>query len=397
MKNIITYSLRETSYSSDSFYNDLTAFTENILFEASKSLERHSNNYYEYVKTSQHETIRSKDEYLLELIMIGIFWNNYIHKASKTRRLPKIFLKQLYSLRRKSETLKPIIDYFRGYLAYELLIKQKDNTVQTYNLDACINLLEWLGATGEFNEEVIRLNKWIDFFKDKNKDEIEDILKLTILFSVYFYETGKQYFGKYTHNVTRFLNDSVKKYIHREDYFFISRTENEYFLNMFGAEIMNRQLKKEFDKSSKKAILLPTCMRKQPKNGCQAKSDGKELVCRQCNIDCNIGKVAKALELQNITPYLIPHSSDFSKFLIKWKDNRETGLIGVACVLNLLTGGYEMKRLNIASQCIFLDYCGCQKHWDKNGIPTDLNICKLKQIVTNTAKSNEVIISKIDR
>ena len=84
---------------------------------------------------------------------------------------------------------------------------------------------------------------------------------------------------------------------------------------------------------------------------------------------------------QGITAYLIPHSSDFSRFLVKWKDNRDTSLIGVACVLNLIAGGYEMKRLNIPSQCVFLDYCGCKKHWDKDGIATSLNVNQVKRII----------------
>ncbi|HEY1406364.1 MAG TPA: DUF116 domain-containing protein, partial [Spirochaetota bacterium] len=81
------------------------------------------------------------------------------------------------------------------------------------------------------------------------------------------------------------------------------------------------------------------------------------------------------------TIYLIPHSSDFSRFLIKWKNNQETGLVGVACVLNLLTGGYEMKRLGIVSQCVFLDFSGCRKHWDREGFPTELNINRLITIL----------------
>jgi hypothetical protein len=122
-------------------------------------------------------------------------------------------------------------------------------------------------------------------------------------------------------------------------------------------------------------------MRKEPATGCKAKSDGKELVCTACSAECNIGKVSSEMKEQGITSYLIPHSSEFSKFLAKWKDCPDTSLVGVACVLNLITGGYEMKRLGISSQCVFLDYCGCKKHWDKDGIATTLNVNQLKNIV----------------
>jgi hypothetical protein len=77
--------------------------------------------------------------------------------------------------------------------------------------------------------------------------------------------------------------------------------------------------------------------------------------------------------------YVIPHSSDFTKWLERWKDTREVGVVGVACVLNLFTGGYEMKDLNIPSQCVLLDYCGCQNHWHHEGIPTDIDQKQLLQ------------------
>jgi len=56
-----------------------------------------------------------------------------------------------------------------------------------------------------------------------------------------------------------------------------------------------------------------------------------------------------------------------------------TKKIGVTCILNLVAGGYEMKRLNISAQCIFLGYCACKKHCDKDGTPTFL---KIEQLVT---------------
>lgn len=76
---------------------------------------------------------------------------------------------------------------------------------------------------------------------------------------------------------------------------------------------------------------------------------------------------------KGIRTVLIRHSSSFSKWLEPWSKQRKTGLIGVACVLNLLTGGFEMKRLGIPSQCVFLDHSGCRKHW-KSKCPSQLNI-----------------------
>jgi len=84
-------------------------------------------------------------------------------------------------------------------------------------------------------------------------------------------------------------------------------------------------------------------------------------------------KTAREMKNSGIETVLIRHSSDFSRWLKPWANQNSTGLIGTACVLNLLDGGYEMKNLNIPSQCVFLDYCGCNKHWDKAGLATQIN------------------------
>jgi len=253
-------------------------------------------------------------------------------------------------------------------------------------------LLEWLTATGEFTEEVTRLQQWIAFYITKTEAEISDTLRTVISFSAIFEKLGKEKVGKYTTNVSYFISNTLNEYTHREDYFLAGRKENEYFLNMFGAEIMNRQLRESFYNTSEKAVLLPTCMRTEPEGKCKAKSDGKELVCARCHKDCNIGMISTSLRDKGVTTYLIPHSSEFSRFLTKWKNNKETGLIGVACVLNLLRGGYEMKRLNIASQCVFLNYCGCKKHWDKDGVSTNVSINRLLQVITPPLSKEDTVI-----
>lgn len=91
--------------------------------------------------------------------------------------------------------------------------------------------------------------------------------------------------------------------------------------------------------------------------------------------------MVSSLGYENTEVYLISHSSSFSEILKKWENKPEYGLVGVACVLNLITGGYEMKNLGIASQCVFLDGCGCKKHWHKEGLPTDINRTRLKNLI----------------
>ena len=49
------------------------------------------------------------------------------------------------------------------------------------------------------------------------------------------------------------------------------------------------------------------------------------------------------------------------------------GHSAVACLMNILAGGYEMRARGIASQCVVLDYPGCEGHWRAVGIATGVN------------------------
>ena len=62
---------------------------------------------------------------------------------------------------------------------------------------------------------------------------------------------------------------------------------------------------------------------------------------------------------------------------------RDRGVTALACILNILPGGYEMRARGIASQCVPLDYPGCRKHWDRAGISTGVNEERLVQIVAS--------------
>jgi len=381
MSKIITYSLLNYQKNTDSFYSDLGIFTDSVLGNLNPEVEGFVSDFCEFINKKTIEHLRSQAEYIVEFLMIGLYWNNYSGNALETGYLSKKLLEILYKQRKRFPKYKAKIDKVRGYVAYLFLEKHKPSSSAAFDLQEFISLLNWLSAAGEFNEEVLRLRNWEAFCKNKDESYTASLLETSVLFAEQFSETGKKMLGKYVENLSDFHENSLPTYKYREDYFFASRRENEYFLNMFAAEIMNRGLKKDFTKTRNKILLLPTCMRNEPATGCKARSDGKELVCASCCAECNIGKVSSEMKKQGITSYLIPHSSDFSKFLVKWKDCPDTSLIGVACVLNLIAGGYEMKRLNISSQCVFLDYCGCKKHWDKEGIATSLNISQLKNIV----------------
>ncbi len=80
--------------------------------------------------------------------------------------------------------------------------------------------------------------------------------------------------------------------------------------------------------------------------------------------------------------HLVPHESS----VLSDKDGKklfgdEVAILGIACVSNLISGGWKVKASDIAPQCVLLDHCGCRKHWHEQGIATDINMGQLRNVL----------------
>jgi uncharacterized protein len=378
----VTYSLYGNGEDRESFYRELSHFADEFYPYLQESIGADAVSYMEYIRAHHTESVRYYGEYLLEPLIAGVLWNEYGAAAQKSSALAAGIVSFLYKIRKINLFVKEVADYLRGY-ALNMIIHDNTKIVvaEEITLKKFIRLNAWLSATGDFREESSRLSGWISYLKTLARDEQKRILNKWADNARIFSEQTRETLGQYTKRVNAYRQNVPVSNRNRENRIFCARAESEYHLNMFAAEILNREYKKDFDSKREKIVLLPTCMRGGNARRCRAVTDGNKTRCARCTEKCGINRVTTALEKHGVQTSLIPHSSDFTRFLKKWENSGSTGLIGVACVLNLLTGGYEMRRLGISSQCVFLDFSGCSKHWDSEGTATSLYIQRLFDIL----------------
>ena len=369
----ITYFLCESNESSTEFYKKNLNFSKKVLNKLEGNFSNDINDYMNYINKNNMEQLRSKSEYLLEILMIGVFWKEHVNKAISLSKIPRNILIKLSTLREK-ESIKKIVDINRGLLEY-LFLNRRSNDKVKISLENYKKLVNYLKACGDYKEEAKRLEVWISYFFSLNKNKVEKILTSYLEFAKYFEDISQEVLGIYTKNVNLFLKNIDKKYKYREDFLFCSRKEVEYHLNMVGAQIMNEAYRKEFLKTKEKRLLLPSCMRIKDEKNCKAIKTEEGYICNSCSKNCNVNKYDKLGKKYNFQVYIIPHeSSIYVKNKIK---DGHIGIIGVACVLNLISGGLRAKNLGFVPQCVFLDYCGCKDHWHDKGIITDINMSYL--------------------
>lgn len=367
------YSLKNGNENSDKFYSDLDSFTSRVVSKGLSDLDTVVSGYKSVMKISAPDK-----EILLDMMILGVFWKEYAGLRIPFLGVKSRLLKILYMLR-KHKKLKKQVDDLRGKLAGKW-IANRERRIPEIRLSNLKRLELFLLSTCEFNEEIKRISAISLYLSEKSAAEAITELQKIINFGEWFSRNASYYLGSYTAGVSRFLKTHPVTYKGKEDFFFCGRKESEYYLNMVGAQMMNRTLANEFSKTEEKILLLPTCMSEKGSD-CKARIINGDLSCIHCSRNCNISKASVAMKVKGIRTVLIRHSSSFSKWLEPWSNQRKTGLIGVACVLNLLTGGFEMKRLGIPSQCAFLDHSGCSKHWNGK-CPSELNIhqvCRLNK------------------
>ncbi|MEW9094897.1 MAG: DUF116 domain-containing protein [Clostridiaceae bacterium] len=378
---IITYSLCSNDTTPEKYYNKIDCFTSEVIDKVNETTYEIVENYRNYIIEKGIEIPREKAVYGFELLMTGVLWRVYIKKALSLNKYAGKILSKLVYFREKDGSTKVIVDLLRGALGNRLLLKDNKSSKDIDNeIDKFMKLIDWLKASGEFNQEAKRIEIWGRFLNSRSKEESVDVISKAKELGKWFEIRSAQVIGCYTQNVENFIKENQGKLKWKENSIFRSRERVEYHLNMVGAEIMNRSFREGFLKTKEKRVLLPICMRYKSKEDCKALKTENGYLCTGCSCECRVNSLTALGKKNNFKVYIIPHaSSAFTKGKIK---EGEVGIVGIACVLNLISGGFKAKEIGFEPQCVLLNYCGCKKHWHKNGIATDIYLKRLMNILS---------------
>ena len=369
------YNLKNGHDNSNEFYHKLADFTSDVLKYSLVKVNESIENFIRYRK-KHNLPLFTKEEHFVEFLTIGLLWNNYKQYYSIDAIFYSPLFNFLYNRRKKNQRLKKRIDNIRGKINNKVLLQMKNQEIDIHKRFEY--QVSWLSDSKEYELELERMKVWQLWVEQMPITKQEDFWNSTTQLAAWFSIEAEQTLGKYTDGWEGFMMDTINIYSKREDQIFCNRKPNEYHLNMLAAEVINRALEKSASETKEKIVLLPTCMANA--ENCKAKVIDNKLTCQNCSPTCNVNILSNKLNKDKVSTVLIPHSTGFSRYIRPWKDSKNTSLYGVACVLNVIKGGYEMQALNIPSQCVFLDSCSCKNHW-LSGEATQLNHEQLSKVL----------------
>ncbi len=104
--------------------------------------------------------------------------------------------------------------------------------------------------------------------------------------------------------------------------------------------------------------------------------------CQGCTPGCHIQIVTKLGEKRGFDVFMIP--DELRQFRSGSPQGKNPyGVIGVSCALTNWSGGWDLDKESIPGQGLLLDFVGCSYHWDKIGIPTEVNLHRLLELITD--------------
>lgn len=152
--------------------------------------------------------------------------------------------------------------------------------------------------------------------------------------------------------------------------------EWQYHLYMMEFALINRMNKNKFLDCDKKIALLPHCLRDLTKE-CKAAPNGIDYQCKHCSKNCFINETSKLLKEKNIEPY-IWMSANLRSIV---KNNHSLGVLGIACIPELVRGMRSCQRKGLPVVGLPLDANRCGR-WMGNFNPNSINLEILEKLVS---------------
>ena len=348
----MTNKIYDLTNKEQTFYKNNDLFAEILIKWIKKTYPQHVKGLVAYAKSTGWQL--NKEETTLLLIQVMVLWESQSNNAATYLTL-KDTLGEI-NKRNKGEWLAKVLDK-----------EQHGNYQLSKDLNGFQKLIDWLAICDEYRHTTYWVKLVYDYFKTPNQDEIKPLLEGYD----YFYQQAHEIYKPYVLGYQTFKKDHFKTYKNREDVLFTGKHIEEYYLNFVGAALLNKAYKDSFNKAPYHMLVLPACMKAGTNETCKVKQNNSLQRCKSCRTDCQIYQLKELMHKYKYDVRIVEHGSDLTTESTQLAD-QNLGIIGVACSLQLLEGGWMLRKMGIPAQCVVLNFSGCHHHWQNEHIVTGL-------------------------
>lgn len=159
----------------------------------------------------------------------------------------------------------------------------------------------------------------------------------------------------------------------------LAASEEQYHVYMLEIELVNRLHAEDFRRSSVRLAFLPHCLRDLTAD-CRAAHRDVDYVCKGCTVGCNVNNTSKLLRRHRVKPYIWMSANLRSLFKRLKREGNSVGVLGIACIPELVRGMRLCMRSGVPVVGVPLDANRCARWWGEFHWNT-VNLQKLETLL----------------
>jgi hypothetical protein len=159
----------------------------------------------------------------------------------------------------------------------------------------------------------------------------------------------------------------------------LATTEEQYHLYMLEIELTNRRNRNLFLEADRKISLQPYCL-KDFSVSCKAKSNGYDYQCKACSKKCFQNLASCIIKENNIESYIWMGASISKAAKEAYRNNKRFGILGIACIPELVHGMRRCIKYRIPVIGIPLSANRCVR-WFGEFHPNSVDLNELEDLL----------------
>ena len=160
----------------------------------------------------------------------------------------------------------------------------------------------------------------------------------------------------------------------------LATTREQYHLYMLEIEMTNRMNSSGFKNSDRKIALMPYCLQDFTVS-CKAAKKGFDYQCKSCSSICFQNHAGSILKKNNIEPFIWMGGSIKELAKSTLKNDQSFGILGIACIPELVWGIRKCSKYKIPVVGIPLNANRCIR-WFGEFFPNSINLNELEKLVS---------------
>ncbi len=159
-------------------------------------------------------------------------------------------------------------------------------------------------------------------------------------------------------------------------------SRDQYLFYMLEIELTNRINHDSFLKAPWRMALIAHCLRDFRK-GCQSKRGEIEDQCTHCDLECYVHMGSELLDRYQVNPFISVSMDQKNLFAELKDDHPEVGVLGIACVPELVMGMRLCEGLGIPAVGVPLDANRCSR-WLGECLETTFSLEELERLIKSS-------------